>query len=485
MAERASSDVTASVARLLGAWHRPEGPLYLLLAAAIQHAVQRGELALGSRLPAERSLAEVLGVSRTTVTAAYDLLSQREVVARRQGAGTYVGYYGGGSLHARTMLPETRSPEDLHSGEIDFSSSAPSGSDVLPEGLLEDAGAGFARLAHGHGYAALGLPELRAAIADRLTATGFPTRQEQVVVTTGAQQALYLCAQLLVRPGDLVVVEDPTWLGTIDAYRAARARIVGALLDRSGPRTAEYVEAIGRERIPVFHVSPTLHNPTGTVMTEQRRTDLVALAERHTTTIVEDNTLAELAFGPVPAPIGARGARTPVLTIGSLSKVLWGGLRVGWVRADETMIGRLGRVKLTVDHGGPLLDQLLAVRLMQELDTLLARRIEINRARLAVLERELHARLPSWTWETPHGGLSLWVTLPQGTSTEFAKVAERHGIRVAPGPMLSPTTRMEEQLRIPFVHPPEVLTEGVRRLELAWEEYRATQDDRRLTSFVG
>ncbi|MFY1634886.1 PLP-dependent aminotransferase family protein [Solwaraspora sp. WMMB335] len=472
---------------MLGAWHEASGPLYILLADAIQRAVQRGELPLGSRLPAERPLAEALAISRTTVAAAYELLSQREVVARRQGAGTYVGYYGGGSLAARTMTMtmDRESQDVVPSGEIDFSTSAPMGADLFPETILESVRADFGRLTRGYGYSPSGLPELRLAIADRLSRCGLPTTQEQIIVTTGAQQALYLCAQLFVRPGDLVVVEDPTWLGTIDAYRAARARVVGALFDRDGARTAEYLEAVGRERIPVFHVSPSLNNPTGVLMSERRRTEIVALAERNSTAIIEDNTLSELSFGPVPAPIGALGSRVPVLGIGSLSKVVWGGFRVGWVRADEKLIGRLARIKLTVDYGGPVLDQLLAVELMQDMDSLRSTRIATNRIRLEALQQALRGRLPSWSWDVPAGGLSLWVTLPEGDAVDFAVAARRHGVRVAPGPMLSPTTRMEQQLRLSFVQEPEVLAEGVRRLEAAWGEYLAVRDDRRLTTLVG
>ena len=480
-----SSNLTQSLRYMLGTWHEASGPLYVLLADAIQRAVQSGQLPLGSRLPAERPLAEALAISRTTVAAAYELLRQREVVARRQGAGTYVGYYGGASLAARTMMTGSEAHELVPSSEVDFSNSAPMGADLFSDGVLDSVRAGFGRLTQAHGYSPAGLPELRSAIADRLSQCGLPTTREQIVVTTGAQQALYLCAQLVVRPGDLVVVEDPTWLGTIDAYRAARARVVGAVFDREGARTAEYVEAVGRERIPVFHVSPSLNNPTGVIMTERRRREIVALAERNSTTIIEDNTLGELAFGPTPPPIAALEPKVPVLTIGSLSKVLWGGFRVGWVRADEKMTGRLARIKLTVDQGGPLLDQLLAAELLRDIETLRAKRIDANRARLDVLREELRARLPSWSWEAPAGGLSLWVTLPQGDALDFAAVARRHGVRVAPGPMLSPTTRMEQHLRLSFVQDPDVLAEGARRLELAWDDYISAREDRRLTTVVG
>lgn len=445
---------------MLGAWHEASGPLYVLLADAIQRAVQSGQLPLGSRLPAERPFAEAMAISRTTVAAAYELLRQREVVARRQGAGTYVGYYGGGSLAARTMMTDNEAQEIVPAGEIDFSNSAPIGADLFSDGILEAVRARFGQLTQGHGYSPAGLPELRTAIAGRLSRYGMPTTRDQIIITTGAQQALYLCAQLFVRPGDLVAVEDPTWLGAIDAYRAARARVVGALFDREGARTAEYLEAVGRERIPVFHVSPSLNNPTGVIMSERRRRELIALAERNSTAIIEDNTLTELAFGPVPTPIGAMDVKVPVLTIGSLSKVLWGGLRVGWVRAEEKLIGRLARIKLTVDYGGPLLDQLLATELLRDIESLRALRVDVNRSRLAVLEHELRTRLPSWSWDTPAGGLSLWVTLPQGDAVGFVAVARRHGVRVAPGPMLSPTTRGEQQLRLSFVQEPEVLAEG-------------------------
>ena len=478
----------SGIAGLLGSWRDNEGPgpLYLRLAESIQKSIRGGELEVGARLPAERDLAEKLGLSRSTVTAAYELLRQRDSVVRRQGAGTYVSQVGA-SRTAGLPVPSAQSatlPEVVASA-IEFTTAAPKGAEFVTDELIADALEEFRQVREGHGYSALGLPALRAAIAERLTETGLPTAPAEILVTTGAQQALYLSAQLLLRPGDVAVVEDPTWLGAIDAYRAARAKIVGTVSDRWGPRTSDLSDAAARGRVHVLHVSPTVNNPTGVLMSEERRREIVKVAEAQDTAIVEDNTLAELTFCPAPAPIGALTTGIPVLTVGSLSKIVWGGLRVGWVRAPEPLITRLGHMKLTVDRGSSLLGQAIALRLMRDLPVIRQQRLAAISEHLDVLTSELQTRLPSWSWDRPAGGLSLWVRLPQGNSTEFGQIARRHNVVVVPGAMSSPTGGMDAFIRLPFGGHPDSLREGVRRLESAWGAYAVHLDERHLAHFVG
>jgi DNA-binding transcriptional MocR family regulator len=169
-----------------------------------------------------------------------------------------------------------------------------------------------------------------------------------------------------------------------------------------------------------------------------------------------------------------------MLTIGSLSKLAWPGLRVGWVRAPEPIIERLARLKSANDLGSPLLTQAIAVRLLAAIDQIrLLRRHELGPRRdlLAGLLRE---SLPDWKFRLPAGGLFLWVRLPAGDSREFAQVALRHGALILPGPAMSAAEQHAPFIRLPFLAEDEMLLTGVRRLSSAWRDYQpAGQGGRR------
>jgi DNA-binding transcriptional MocR family regulator len=217
---------------------------------------------------------------------------------------------------------------------------------------------------------------------------------------------------------------------------------------------------------------PTYHNPTGVVMPERERREIAYLAQDLQVPVVEDLTVADLALDEEPPPpIGAFQGEVPVLTIGSLSKVLWGGLRIGWIRAPGPVIQRLGRMKLVMDHGTSTVSQIVALRLLEDLDEILDERRALVRERRAFLEGLLHEHVPSWTWETPAGGLSLWVRLPAGDAMSFAQVASRHGVTLVPGPMTSVDGNFGDRVRLPFVLDAEQMREGVERLARAWAEY--------------
>jgi DNA-binding transcriptional MocR family regulator len=160
-----------------------------------------------------------------------------------------------------------------------------------------------------------------------------------------------------------------------------------------------------------------------------------------------------------------------VLTVGSLSKLFWGGLRIGWIRASEELVARITRLKIMADLGGSVVGQLGAVRLLAEAERVRQARRREMRERLDRLTKLLARHLPSWRWEAPAGGLSLWVELPHGDAGAFAQVAMRHGVAVVPGSLASPTGGCAERLRIPFVLEAAPMKEGVERLARAWAAY--------------
>jgi DNA-binding transcriptional MocR family regulator len=441
----------------LGDWSLGSGPLFRRLAVSLSRLVERGVLDEGERLPSERALATALSISRGTAVAAYDQLVADGVVERRQGSGTYaVG-------SAAVGLPAGREGSGLVARLVD--ASAGHGEVVdLSLSVLQDAGglpdaqvstADLEEVAPDTGYSPWGLYGLREALAERLSADGLPSTAEQIVVTTGAQQAISLAAACWVRPGDAVVVDDPTYPGALSAFTAAGARLTTEL---DGHPALVYAQ-------------PSIHSPTGAVLTRPQRDALAASVVERGVPMVEDVALAGLAWDRLPEPVAARIPDHPVAVVGSLSKLLWGGLRLGFVRAPEPVALRFARVKATHDLGTSVVSQLLAERLLRHpgLDAFLAARNRALQARHDVLAAALRERLPTWTWDEPRGGLSVWVRLPEPVAEAFAQRALRQGVAVATAEALSAEPRRHrDRLRLSFAAAPHDLAEGVRRLAAAW-----------------
>jgi DNA-binding transcriptional MocR family regulator len=213
-------------------------------------------------------------------------------------------------------------------------------------------------------------------------------------------------------------------------------------------------------------------------MPKSARKEVARIAAELDVPVIDDGTLADLAFEAMPPPgIAVHAPEAAVLTLGSLSKLLWPGLRVGWVRAPEPIIERLARVRSAVDLGSPLVTQAIAVRLLGAISDARRLRREQLKPRRDLLAQLLRDHLPDWSFQVPSGGLFLWVRLPCGDAREFAQVTLRHGAVILPGPTMSPAEQHAAYVRLPFLAEPEVLETGIRRLRAAWREYQSS--DRR------
>jgi DNA-binding transcriptional MocR family regulator len=472
-----------SIDAALRGWQEGEGPLYERLAAAVRRAIERGELVPGTRLPPERELAGRLGLGRNTVAAALDLLRQDGVVVRRQGSGTLVAGDGGVGTRAaelstslqRSLLFRKQPPR----GAVDFlGAHAPANETVLDALAEAEAASSIRELASGHGYFPAGYPPLRKAIARRLSANGLPTDEEEIIITTGAQQGLSLIAVACTRPGETVVVEDPTFPGAIDAFRLAGARLATVPVDDAGADTTAIAAAAKLHSARVAYVIPSFQNPTGVLMPLERRRHLATLATSRGLLVVEDCSLAELSLvGEVPSPVAALAQDAPVLTVGSLSKVVWGGLRLGWVRGPRSAISQLARVKAVLDLGSPIFNQLVVSELFGRLDEIAELRRHELRSRLNLAVSLLDKELPDWSRRDPQGGWCLWVRLPSGSSRELAPLADEEGVAIVPGSVMSAHGDFDDYVRLPLGHTEKTLRLGITRLARAWSRYRRASAD--------
>ncbi|BBH68661.1 GntR family transcriptional regulator [Actinoplanes sp. OR16] len=441
----------------LGRWSSGRGALYLLLAARIRTMIDDGELPAGELLPPDRALAAALAVGRSTVVAAYDLLAGEGRIVRRQGSGTRVAGPASG-----TPRPTTDAPAFLHlleprDGVVMLACAAP---DAPPAELVEAYSRilpDLATISGDIGYHPTGHPALRRAIADRYRSRGLPTTPDQILVTTGGQQALTLLARTLVRPGDRVLVQAPTYFGALEAFRSE-----GAVLGVSPA-----ADVALRYGITAFH------NPTGAVTPEPERHRAAWSAAQAGIPLIDDEVLTDLGFPghPSPPPMAVHSA--DVITIGSLSKVVWGGLRVGWIRASGALVARLARMRTVMDLGGNVPAQLAAAALLPDLDALAARSAAQRLAQHDHLRSELLRLLPSWEAAPVPGGQTLWVHIPHGDGQSFAQVALRHGVAVLPGSGLDPAGGSRDRLRVHFLASCGDLSEAVVRLAAAWSDYEA------------
>ena len=214
-----------------------------------------------------------------------------------------------------------------------------------------------------YGYLPFGLPTLRAAVARMLSVSGVPTDAEQILITGGGQQAIHLLVDQLAGPEGVVAIEDPTYIGALDAIRAVGACTVPVPVGPDGIRIDVLTRSLGSVSPAFLYVVPTFHNPTGAVMPDANRRALAELAIRRDLIVVEDLAPETTVSRRMLPPIATYAPRQ-VITIGSLSKGGWGGLRIGWIRAEPRLITRLAARKATFDHGSPTLTQAIAVRML-------------------------------------------------------------------------------------------------------------------------
>ena len=474
-----------------------EEPLYRQLIEQIRAQIDGGDLPGGARLPASRSLARQLGLSRISVVNAYSELRAAGYLSATAGRGTFVARepiapdlapsqrptlpasQRGASI--RQMMRLARRP-----GVIDFSGGTPP-SEFFPVRYLQDA---INHVIERDGAAALsyeapeGYSPLRAAVRDYVRAIGINCRAEDVLVTGGAQQAIDLVLQSLMRDGETLVTADPTYLGIIDIAEARRVHIHGVPIDEDGIRIDALEQALDQLNPRLIYVMPSYQNPTGHLMPLHRRRQLVRLAARRRIPILEDEVYREFRYdGDELPPLKALDDSGVVIHTNAFTKVLLPGIRIGYLVADGSYYQRLARVKQAADISTPGLNQ-RAIHLLLERGVLAKQlernRLELRRRRVAALAAAQRYLPAGSRWTAPGGGLFLWVELPAAgpSAAETFIAGIQRDVAFAIGDLFYTGEGGGRALRLNFgIHKPAAIEEGFKRIGEAWAALVAEYGD--------
>jgi DNA-binding transcriptional MocR family regulator len=464
-------------------------PIYRQISRQIRELITSGRLPAGFRLPPERRLAGAIGVSRSTVLIAYQELRADALIDAHVGRGTNVTQPTappndeavGHELPWRQLFGVAASAyQDPLVGDLlrvterddaiplSFGMPAP---ELLPFAELREtidevlAETGAAALLHSPTE---GLTPLREALARMMAARGVRCDPAEVLVLSGSQQGLDLAARVLLDPGDPVVVEQPSFIGALQTFRGARARLIGVPVDEHGMRVDVLESVLSRFRPKLIYTLPTFQNPSGAVMPLERRQRLLALARRHQVPVLEDDPYSELRFEGEPVP-SLRALDPEVLHLSTFSKLLFPGMRLGFLVAPRPVVRQFALARQTADLHANTLGQWVLERFVRRgrvAAHVRAVRSAYRRRRDTMLAALRDARVPGLSWRAPEGGFYVWCRLPDGVRTAgLAARAAEAGVSFLPGRACFADEPPAEFIRLNFSYPDEErIREGVARL---------------------
>jgi len=470
-------------------------PLYKQIKDYLRQGILSGSLAASTRLPASRQLARDLGVNRITVENAYAELESDGLVFSRLGSGTYV-------LAPDPLLSIPKNNSDapwplwqqsvLAQEKVTRIKSLDAKRDVVRQSQLisfasgigdaslfpaEDIRKALQSIMRRDGIAALdygersGYGPLRESIAHILASQGIQTQPKNILITAGSQQALSLVSQLLLNPGDVILVESPTYSGALDLFHALGFKIVGVPVDAQGMQVDGLEKLLQQHHPRLIYTIPNFHNPTGTCLTTPRRRQLLILADRYNIPVIEDDFVGDLRYeGHTQPALKALDPGGCVIYISTFSKMLMPGLRVGFIAADGPVYDSLVNFKRIHDVATSALVQraLEAYVTVGRYQTHLRRSCQIFRRRRDTMITAIRKYLPAGTrFDIPQGGLFIWLQLPYELDSEaLLSLALEDGVDFAPGkPFFPDGVQGNTWLRLNFVaQKPEQIEEGIKRL---------------------
>lgn len=480
-----------------------ETPLYQQIEAYLRQAILSGNLSANTRLPACRQLAKDLGVNRSTVENAYSALEADGLVFSRMGSGTYVlpqDILPTVPMHAdKTQLPlwqqgfRTQNPiaatdtaEELlkvggHPRPINFAGGISDARQFPAEefrktlqSVMRRDQIGALEYGEPNGYA-----PLREGIAHILASQGLQTRPESILITAGSQQAIFLAAQVLLKPNDTILVENPTYSTALDLFSTLGYQIVGVPMDNQGMQTDKLETLLQQHHPRLIYTIPNFHNPTGTCLSSARRRQLIVLAERYNVPILEDDFVGDLRYeGHVQPSLKALDPGGQVIYVSTFSKMLVPGLRVGFIVADGPVYESLLNYKRLSDLATSTLIQraLDAFVTVGRYQTYLHRSCQIFRKRRDAMVKAIERHLPNHvSFDIPSGGLFIWLRLPDAMSAnELLPLACKEGVAFVPGKhFFTDNSQGDEWMRLNFASQSvEDIEEGIKRLGVAIRKWK-------------
>ncbi|MNO15947.1 HTH-type transcriptional regulator NorG [compost metagenome] len=430
-------------------------PLYEQIADYLEQRISYGEFPPGSLLPSERKLAEQLGVNRSTIIQAFAELRSFGIIESRTGSGTRVSitkwgaipkhtpnwkrYAEGGSfLPNPPFMRKIREALTAHPSLIDFASGELA-ADLAPMDEI-------ASLMSTHRYTSyLGYDNPQGYVPLRETLVSYlkryrsiQTSESSIMITSGSQQSLYLITQCLLSPGDAVAIEDPSYCYSLPMFQSAGLRLFRLPVDQHGIRPDDIRSLYKKHRIKMVFLNPNYQNPTGVVLADERREQLLEVASELALPIVEDDPFSLTNYeGNPPTPLKSLDMFGSVLYIGSFSKIAASGLRIGWMVAPRSIVERLADARQQMDFGLSIIPQQVAAQFLQSshFEPHLERlRMQLQFKRdllIDSLRNELH---DSVVYAVPHGGLHLWCKLlPDVNDGRLLDEAIRKGVVFVPG----------------------------------------------------
>jgi GntR family transcriptional regulator/MocR family aminotransferase len=478
-------------------------PLYQQIKNYLRQGILSGGLVPDTRLPASRQLARDLGVNRITVENAYSELEADGLVFSRVGSGTYVlppnplppvpksasdapWPLWQQNMQARNSVPKNGAVEEMlkaagHPNPINFASGI-SDSRQFP---VEEFRKTIQTVIRRDGIVALdygernGYAPLRESITHILASQGLQTRPENILITAGSQQAISLVSQILLKPGDVILVESPTYSLAMDLFRILGFRIIGVPVDGQGMQVENLEKLLQQHHPRLIYTIPNFHNPTGTCLSSARRRQLIILADRYNIPILEDDFVGDLRYeGRSQPSLKALDQGGQVIYISTFSKMLMPGLRVGFIVADGPVYDSLVSFKRLSDLASSTLIQraLEAYVTVGRYQAYLHRSCQVFLKRRDAMLEAVDRYLPAGiSFDLPQGGLFLWLRLPENLSSdELLSLACEEGLAFAPGNNFFPEgSEGRSWMRLNFVsQPAEENEEGIMRLGKAIKRLR-------------
>jgi DNA-binding transcriptional MocR family regulator len=433
-------------------------PIYRQLGGYLQRLIETGDLRSGDRLPPTRELAGQLGLNRTTISAAYDLLEASGLIKGEVGRGSYVC---GGSESPAAALNWSRaltksvstSAGSAASGVISFTSSRPS-EKLFPIEEFRDCCREVLDSRNLKTLMQLGSPggyePLRRYLLDQAIQSGLARDTDDILITNGCQQALDLLRRSLVRAGDKVAVEEPVYPGLKNLFLEAGADLIGIPVDGDG-MDLDAVQRAFEAGARVLIVTPSFQNPTGATMPAANRSEICRIARMAGAAVIENDIYSELAYDDTLPRL--KQLDPNVILLGSFSKIAFPGIRVGWIIAPRPVIARATELKQLADLHTDHLSQAFLLRFAEsgKLARHQATVIAAAKEKLRALEQSCRRYLGNCTWKVPGGGMNMWINLPAGLDAVALRgLAQQAGIDYLPGRYFAVSRPLDSGLRLSF-----------------------------------